>query len=157
MPRTIAPSVSSRTHKGFSLIEVVVVVSVLGIACAFAVPRFTTLANQARASEVIALAASLRSAAQASHDRYVASGAAPSTIDFRGKLVTLKNGYPDASPQGISNTFNDWDGFATRGNGNTMTFSKIGALSDALCSVSYIAAPLPNRAATITAINISGC
>jgi hypothetical protein len=43
-----------------SLIEGVVIVSLIGIVAAFAVSRFTRLANTARATEVVSLSATLR-------------------------------------------------------------------------------------------------
>ena len=42
-------------NDGFSLIEGVVIVSLIGIVAAFAVSRFTRLANTARATEVVAV------------------------------------------------------------------------------------------------------
>jgi len=72
--RSIFPAGSRppRNH-GFSLIEGVVLISLLGIVAAFGVPRFTRVANYARASEVAGLSANLRNAARAAHIQFLAS------------------------------------------------------------------------------------
>ena len=44
-------------------VELVVIVTMLGIIASFAIPRFTRLNNDVRASEVVALSVNLRSAA----------------------------------------------------------------------------------------------
>jgi type II secretory pathway pseudopilin PulG len=158
MVNTIKSARAAATEQGFSLAEVVVMISLVGIASAFAVPRFTTLANRARASEVVALGASLRTAAQTAHAQYVASGATLSATIFEGKSVQLKNGYPDASPSGIGNAFTDWDGFATKVSPTFVTFFKTGAPADAQCSVTYNAASSqPASVATVSDIFTSGC
>jgi MSHA pilin protein MshA len=142
---------------GFSLVEIVVVVSLFGMAAAFAVPRFTSLANRSRASEVQALSARLRDAVQSAHAQFVASGSTLVEAKVGGKPVVLKNGYPEASPAGIANAVLDWGGFTTKSTSSLMVFFKTGAPLDAECSVTYKAAPEFATAAVITDINISGC
>ena len=142
---------------GFSLVEIVVVVTLVGMGAAFAVPRFTTLGNRSRATEVQALSARLRDAVQSSHSQFVASGSTLAEAKVRGKPVALKNGYPDASQVGIANAVLDWGGFTTKSTPAVVVFFKTGAPFDAQCSVTYKAAPEPSTAAVITDINISGC
>jgi MSHA pilin protein MshA len=142
---------------GFSLIEIVVVVSLLGMAAAFAVPRFTSLANRSRASEVQALSARLRDAVQSAHAQFVASGSTLVEAKVSGKLVVLKHGYPEASSVGIANAVLDWGGFTTKSTPTFVVFFKTGAPFDAQCSVTYRAATEPDTAAAITDINITGC
>ena len=87
--------------RGSSLIELVVMFSLVGMVSAFAIPRFTRLANEARASQVVALSGVLRGAAKSAHGQYIASGAMLTAATWEGKAVALKNGYPDASTRGI--------------------------------------------------------
>lgn len=145
------------TTLGFSLVEIVVVVTLVAMGAAFAVPRFTSLANRARASEVVALSASLRDATQVAHNQFVASGSTLTAAKLRGKTVVLKNGYPDATSSGIGNAIVDSGGFIIKSNPSFVTFFKTGAPLDAQCSVTYKAAPHPSIAATVTDINLSGC
>ncbi len=59
---------------GFTLIELVVVITILGILAAFAVPRFASLEGQARLAATQALAGSVRSGAALSHALWLAQG-----------------------------------------------------------------------------------
>jgi MSHA pilin protein MshA len=153
----ITHSTSPARNSGFTLIEAVVLASLVGIVAAFAVPRFTRLANNVRASEVIALGDNLRGAAQAAHARFLAPGAHLSAITLDGKTVTLRNGYPDATASGIRNAIFDSDGFSANEGIDSVTFSRADAPSGEQCSVTYQAAPEPSRAATVTDPDTSGC
>jgi MSHA pilin protein MshA len=148
---------SSPRHDGYSLIEVVVLVSLVGIVAAFAAARYTRLANRVRATEVVALGANLRNAVQAAHAQFVASGAHLSASTVEGKKIHLKNGYPDIGPNGIRNAVFDPDGFTAQEGAGYVTFSKTDAPSAQQCAVTYQAAPVPSTAATITNIETSGC
>jgi MSHA pilin protein MshA len=143
--------------RGFSLVEIVVMVTLLGMGAAFAVPRFTSLGNRTRASEVLALSTDLRTAVEAAHSQFVAAGSNLSAATLKGKAVALRNGYPEASSSGIGNAIVDWGGFTTKTDSAFVVFFKTGAPLDAQCSVTYKAAPEPAVAAAITDINITGC
>jgi MSHA pilin protein MshA len=145
-----------RNH-AFSLIEAVVIVSLLGIVAAFAIPRFTRVANYARATEVLGLSANLRNAAQVAHRQFLASGAHLLATTIEGKTVTLQNGYPDASPNGIRNAVFDLEGFAANASADTVTFIKADAPSGERCAVTYHAAPMASSAASISNVETSGC
>ncbi|MDZ7767961.1 MAG: prepilin-type N-terminal cleavage/methylation domain-containing protein [Woeseiaceae bacterium] len=62
------------TTRGFTLIELVVVIALLGILAAFALPRFASLESEARAATVQGLAGSLRSASAMAHGLYLRAG-----------------------------------------------------------------------------------
>ncbi len=66
MQPTLCSYPSRSRSEGFSLVELVVVITLLGLLCSLAIPRFTRLENDARASEVLALSLNLRSASDLS-------------------------------------------------------------------------------------------
>ena len=157
MRRNITPSTSSARSSGFTLIEVVVLTSLVGIVAAFAVPHYTRLANSVRASEVTALGANLRQAALTAHAQFLVPGPQLSAITMGGKTVTLRNGYPDATANGIRKAVFDSDGFTVDEGADFVIFMRADAPSGPQCSVTYQAAPEASSSATITDPEISGC
>jgi len=142
--------------RGFSLIEAVVLISLVGIVTAFALPRFTHLANDARASEVQALGAHLENAALSAHNQFLASGSRLLAITIEGRTVTLKNGFPDAGSDGIRNAVFDSDGFTANEGEDFVIFTRADAPLGGQCSVTYHLAQAGD-AAIITNIDTSGC
>jgi type II secretory pathway pseudopilin PulG len=149
------PSSHVNAHsQGNSLVELVVVVTMLGVIGSFAIPRFTHLENEVRASEVAALSVNLRSAAAAAHSQYVESGAKLSFATLKGRAIHLKDGYPD--PGGIRVALAALSDFTVSSTPTSVTFSKTDAPVPAQCAVTYHALPVSIEAA-ITDLKTSGC
>jgi type II secretory pathway pseudopilin PulG len=161
MPSNIPVNACSHSQ-GNSRVELVVVVTMLGVFCSFAVPRFTRLQNHARASEVVALSVKLRSVAAAAHAQYLAghaqypeSGARLSSATLKGRTLLLEHGYPDAN--GIRVAIPDPSGFTVSSTPTSVTYSKTDAPAPALCAVTYHPSPTASSEATITDLKTSGC
>ncbi len=118
--------------KGFTLIELVVVITILGILAAFAFPRFAALEIEAREAVTEGLAGSVRSAYSLSHGLSLAQGT-PATVTMEGQVITMVNGYPDLAT--IDDTLVDFTGFTF--DPLTGIFTKDGAATPANCSVDY--------------------
>jgi MSHA pilin protein MshA len=99
-----------RKH-GFTLIELVVVISIIAIMSAVALPRYTNMQSQARAAKAQAIFGSIKSAAalaRASCMMDVAGLVNPSTCtatagttNMDGSMVDMVHQYPAASVNGI--------------------------------------------------------
>jgi MSHA pilin protein MshA len=140
-------------QKGFTLIELVVVITILGILAAFAIPRFASLDSAARVSAISGLAGSMRSASALAHAMYLASGSSSTaTVTMEGVPVTLTNGYP--STAGIVSALQDTSGFTQSGT-TTVIFQEAGAATPASCQVVYT--PAAAGLAPTIALTASAC
>ena len=136
--------------KGFTLIELVVVITILGILAAFAFPRFAALEIEAREAVTEGLAGSVRSAYSLAHGLSLAQGT-PATVSMEGQTIDMVNGYPSLST--IDDTLVDFTGWTFAP--GTGVFTKDGALTPANCSVDYDEAGA-GGAPTVT-VDITAC
>lgn len=128
-----------RQQSGFTLIELIMVIVILGILAATAMPRFSDLSGEARVAKVNAMRAALQSAAVMAHGMQLAQGVASNisvSVDGGTTAVTMINGYPTADATGIQAAVDtaDYDlaGWATSG-------IAVDAAHPS-CSVSYVIA-----------------
>jgi MSHA pilin protein MshA len=149
--------VKSANQSGFTLIELVVVITILGILAAFAVPRFASLEVEARSSATSSLAGSVRSAAALTHALWLAQGQ-PATVTVEGQSITMTNGYPDIAS--VDNSLASFDGFYydPSGTPGVFSYSSDGTAGNAManCTVSYTE-PAALGAAPTVALDTSGC
>lgn len=154
-----------RRTRGFTLIELVVTLSVIAILAAVALPRYIALQSQARAGKAQAIFGGMRSAAALAHAQALATntvtnGAA--TIQMEGVNVTLINGYPTADGAGIvtalqMNAVSDDITISPGGAGAGATIDvDMNGGTSPNCRVSYTSPALPNTSPNIT-ITTGGC
>jgi MSHA pilin protein MshA len=146
---------------GFTLIELVVVITILGILAAFAVPKFIALDTQARVATMNGLAGTVKSAAALARGLSMATNNAAGPVVMEGASVTLSNNYPDSTANGIANAINTsvsgTDFTFTAGNGTTTpaVWTKVGAPAPATCSVTYTPAGVGSTPAVV--LVTTGC
>lgn len=103
-------------QSGFTLIELVVVIVILGILVAVALPKFMGLSTDARLSVMNGTAGSVSEAADLVHalaevNDQIASSGSVTLPD--GTVVATTFGYPDASTNGIPQALQGYTGTPT--------------------------------------------
>ncbi len=83
-----------KRQAGFTLIELIMVIVILGILAAVALPRFAGLQGDARLAKGNGLLGSVRAASALTHAAFLARGTTPIAVE--GATIAMVNGYPDA-------------------------------------------------------------
>ena len=151
-----------RKQAGFTLIELIVVIVILGILAATALPRMFDMTGQARVAKMQAAAGAVRASMASAHGAWLMSGgqyacatcgigAGPggpqtgSLVTAEGNNIIMIGGYPDVGGDGITNS-------ATTATGGMVTALNLAAGDYVL---STAAPALNSTAATTTNLSIA--
>jgi MSHA pilin protein MshA len=150
---------SASAQGGFTLIELIVVIVVLGILAAVALPKFTDLGGDARRAAIHTAGASLTSISEMTHGKSLVNGSLTASVDMEGISVPMVIGYPSSATTTTDAAGLRTDDWIITVNGRDLIVSPKGAPTPANCKATYSEATAVGATVTPAAVVVvdTGC
>lgn len=148
--------------KGFSLIELVIVIVIIGVLSVVAIPKYIEIRSDARVASIQTALGAVRAASAMVRALYLAPGGAPASVSLDGVSINIVNGYAASASPGIALAAGISDGGSASGSysvsatSTATTISVNGATMSTNCRVVYNTAASVSTPPVITVVT-SGC
>lgn len=113
-------SIKRNAQAGFTMIELIVVIIILGILAATAIPKFASMSADARIATINSAKGAMAATSAMAHSKYLIDPSQTST-SMEGTSVTFVNGYPKADAAFVTAAGLDQGGFSTIAAGSAAT------------------------------------
>lgn len=145
------------TYKGFTLIELIIVIVIIGILAGIAIPRFINQTTKARVAALSGLQGAINAVTGLAQAEYIAEGNSSSstvtsiTMNGTPVIVIAGKGVPAGTATGIGAALTNNTGFTAAYSGGVATYTFSTNAPSGTCNVTYTAST------ALTAVNSGNC
>jgi MSHA pilin protein MshA len=166
----MSAAAASRDQRGFTLVELIIIVLIIGILSALTLPRFINMSSEARTAKAQAILGAVRSASQVVRAAALVRNqtGASGTVSVDGISISTVYGYPQGllaangasgivDAAGLDTSGSNNDGVTLAGGGASPLAIQINGARDlATCAISYTQPTAASASPTIT-LTTTGC
>lgn len=133
-------AIRTQKQSGFTLIELIVVIVILGILAATALPKFANLSGDARAATMKAVYGSMQTTVASAHGAYLINPTIPPVLE--NIPLNMTAGYPNADintveAAGLADSSGNSNDYSFSSDGTTLKIWPTALGASTTCTVTY--------------------